>query len=206
MLEGLVSWILKTYIGKYVNVNQDKLSIGLLSGVVELENASLKLDALNKNERFPFSIKFGHIGKIKLNISFNTLRNSPWSLVAENINIVLGPKVLNENEATDTAATTGDEKPVDFEREKLTDKLDRVTNLENKWFKEVELLGEYNENDQTKSKLSSSYLASFAYSLLSNLQVSLNGIHIRYRSLLKRFSLNKRYKIINKQTSTSINR
>lgn len=188
MLEGLVSWILKTYIGKYVNVNQDKLSIGLLSGVVELENASLKLDALNKNERFPFSIKFGHIGKIKLNISFNTLRNSPWSLVAENINIVLGPKVLNEE--TDTTATNGDEKPatsVDFEREKLADKLDRVTNLENKWFKEVELLGEYNENDQTKSKLSSSYLASFAYSLLSNLQVSLNGIHIRYRSISKCF-------------------
>lgn len=33
MLEGLVAWVLNTYLGKYVeNLNTDQLSIALLSG------------------------------------------------------------------------------------------------------------------------------------------------------------------------------
>jgi len=35
MLEGLVAWVLNTYLGKYVeNLNTDQLSIALLSGEV----------------------------------------------------------------------------------------------------------------------------------------------------------------------------
>lgn len=165
MLEGLVTWILKTYIGKYVNVNQEKLSIGLLSGVVELENASLKLDAINENNRFPFSIKFGHIGKIKLNVSWNALSYTPWSLIAENICIIVGPKLscrsTSKNEDSD-------------ETLRLGEKADQLVNAENKWFKEVELLG---IDDYAQSN--GPYLASLAYSILSNLHVSLNGLHIR---------------------------
>lgn len=174
MLEGLASWVLKTYIGKYVNVNPDKLSIGLLSGVVELENASLKLDALNENPRFPFEIKFGHIGKIKLNISLNTLRYSPWSLVAENVHIIIGPRV-NRKSTNDSTYNSSN-----FDTEKdLNEKLDRLNNLENKWFKEIELLGiNDGSNDLNKSKFVS-YIAPVAYSLLNNLQVSFNGLHIR---------------------------
>lgn len=95
MLEGLAAWVLKTYIGKYINVNPDKLSIGLLSGVVELENVPLKPDAFNEYD-FPFELKLGYIGKIKLNVSLNTLRYSPWSLHAENICIIIGPKDLSK--------------------------------------------------------------------------------------------------------------
>lgn len=210
MFEGLVSSLLKTYIGKYVNVNQDKLSIGLLSGVVELENASLRLDAINDDNRFPFFIKFGHIGKIKLNISWNALRQSPWSLIAENINIIIGPKreckkkkaaetdvssqkaestisneeqnVLDETPSLETIVTS--ESPVDENKSGL------LVDYENKWFKEVEMLGIYSDNpDKTmldddtygnqKRLHVFSYLASFAYSLLNNLHVSLKDLHIR---------------------------
>lgn len=186
MLEGLASWILKSFLGKYVNVNQEKLSIGLLSGVVELENASLKLDALNESTSrwCPFEIKFGHIGKIKLNIY--TYTTSPWSLIAENISIILGPPKLRP--PASAAA----------QRAEHADKLDRLNRFENKWFKEVELLGidadeDFGEFstiiDQTKAKIFS-YLAPFAYSLVNNLQVNLNGLHIRFEIFLYPASYN----------------
>lgn len=221
MFEGLVSSLLKTYIGKYVNVNQDKLSIGLLSGVVELENASLRLDAINDDNRFPFVVKFGHIGKIKLSISWNALRQSPWSLIAENIYIIIGPKrecnkqqqqEQREQQQQDPASndqkhleqngeqridsssssvpTTSSDQAVESSN---TDKSSLLSTYENKWFREVETLGvtnnsssSLNDNNTGDDPYGSqprlqvySYLASFAYSLLNNLHVSLNDLHIR---------------------------
>lgn len=34
MLEGLVAWVLNNYLGKYVHLNTDQLSIALLSGML----------------------------------------------------------------------------------------------------------------------------------------------------------------------------
>jgi vacuolar protein sorting-associated protein 13D len=97
MLESLAIRILETYLGKYVNINADKLSIGLLSGVVELENLPLKTEAFNESQSMPIDVKFGFIGKIKLNISLNNLRNTPWLIIIENLLLVFGPKSdLNE--------------------------------------------------------------------------------------------------------------
>ncbi|KAJ8780766.1 hypothetical protein J1605_000809 [Eschrichtius robustus] len=63
MLEGLVAWVLNTYLGKYVNnLNTDQLSVALLKGAVELENLPLKKDALKELE-LPFEVKAGLIGK-----------------------------------------------------------------------------------------------------------------------------------------------
>ncbi|KAF4018410.1 hypothetical protein G4228_010158 [Cervus hanglu yarkandensis] len=59
MLEGLVAWVLNTYLGKYVNnLNTDQLSVALLKGAVELENLPLKKDALKELE-LPFEVKAG---------------------------------------------------------------------------------------------------------------------------------------------------
>lgn len=33
MLEGLAAWVLNNYLGKYVQLNTDQLSIALLSGI-----------------------------------------------------------------------------------------------------------------------------------------------------------------------------
>lgn len=38
MLEGLVTWILNNYLGKYVKLNTDQLSIALLSGKYSYKN------------------------------------------------------------------------------------------------------------------------------------------------------------------------
>ena len=174
MLEGIAAWVLKTYVGKYVNVNAEKLSVGLLSGVVELENVPLKPDAFNENT-LPFELKFGYVGKIKINISLNSLRYSPLLLTAENLLIIVGPKSTVPNfQSTDT----------DLDK-LLKEKQEKLTNLENSWFKEVEFLG--GAANETNSALYSMFVP-MAYSLLKNLHVNLNKIHFRYEDELNNFS------------------
>lgn len=78
MLEGLVAWVLNTYLGKYVsNLNTDQLSIALLKGAVELENLPLRKDALRGFD-LPFEVKAGVIGKITLQIPFYRPHSDPW--------------------------------------------------------------------------------------------------------------------------------
>ncbi|EQB79033.1 vacuolar protein sorting 13 D-like protein [Camelus ferus] len=79
MLEGLVAWVLNTYLGKYVNnLNTDQLSVALLKGAVELENLPLKKDALKELE-LPFEVKAGLIGKVTLQIPFYRPHVDPWN-------------------------------------------------------------------------------------------------------------------------------
>ena len=152
MLEGLAAKILQNYIGKYVKVNADKLSVGLLSGVVELDNLPLIPEAFNDHD-LPFELKFGFLKKIKLNISLNSLRYTPLVLTADNLFIIIAPKESKEKDSTSTAdndneiisdqivkqENTSDEK--NDLNEIQNSKLDSLNNLENKWFKEVEYLG-----------------------------------------------------------------
>jgi vacuolar protein sorting-associated protein 13D len=47
MLEGLTTWFLNNYLGKYLeNLDTDQLYISLLQGEVELENVPLRKDAI----------------------------------------------------------------------------------------------------------------------------------------------------------------
>lgn len=168
MLEGLAAKILENYIGKYVNVNADKLSVGLLSGVVELDNVPLKPDAFNDHD-LPFELKLGYVEKIKLNISLNSLRYTPLLLTADKLFIIIGPKnkmhTKSEEEEKPKVSQTGEDKSNedrkvaennnkqeeilnekisqvnDYKQKLQQEKLDRLVNLENKWFKEVEFLG-----------------------------------------------------------------
>lgn len=51
MLEGLVAWVLNTYLGKYVNnLNTDQLSVALLKGEYV----------------YPFLVKYGFAGGISI--------------------------------------------------------------------------------------------------------------------------------------------
>uniref|UniRef100_A0A8C2SZ41 Vacuolar protein sorting 13 homolog D n=1 Tax=Coturnix japonica TaxID=93934 RepID=A0A8C2SZ41_COTJA len=121
MLEGLVAWVLNTYLGKYVNnLNTDQLSVALLKGAVELENLPLKKDALKELE-LPFEVKAGFIGKITLQIPFYRPHVDPWVISVSKLHLIGAP-----------------EKKEDFdeEREKLQEreyKRSLLVALEEKW-------------------------------------------------------------------------
>uniref|UniRef100_A0A670ZLE6 Vacuolar protein sorting 13 homolog D n=1 Tax=Pseudonaja textilis TaxID=8673 RepID=A0A670ZLE6_PSETE len=120
MLEGLIAWVLNTYLGKYVsNLNTDQLSVALLKGAVELENLPLKKDALK--EVLPFEVKAGFVGKITLQIPFYRPHIDPWVISVSKLYLIGSP-----------------EKPEEFveARERLLDQENKkalLLALEEKW-------------------------------------------------------------------------
>lgn len=92
MLEGLARF-LSNNLGIYLDT--DQLSISLLSGQVELENVPLRKDALRFLEP-AIEVKSGVVGHIKLTIPVSRLRSEPWTLLLENITIVLGPQKFSQ--------------------------------------------------------------------------------------------------------------
>ena len=96
MLEGLVAWVLNTYLGKYVNnLNTDQLSVALLKGAVELENLPLKKDALKELE-LPFEVKAGLIGKVTLQIPFYRPHVDPWVISISGLHVIGGPEKIQD--------------------------------------------------------------------------------------------------------------
>lgn len=89
MFEGLVAWVLNTYIGAYVdNLNTEDLSCGILQGFFELHNLPLKKDAF-RNLDLPIEIKTGVVGKIRCEIPIRALRSEPWIISVEGTGLML---------------------------------------------------------------------------------------------------------------------
>ncbi|XP_053546399.1 intermembrane lipid transfer protein VPS13D isoform X2 [Bombina bombina] len=159
MLEGLVAWVLNTYLGKYVNnLNTDQLSVALLKGAVELENLPLKKDALKEFE-LPFDIKEGFIGKIRIQIPFYRPHLDPWVISISKLLLIGSP-----------------EKQQDFDelKEKLLEKANKkalLKALEEKWKSEQEQKGESYWYSVT---------ASIVTRIVDNIELNIQDVHFRF--------------------------
>ncbi|XP_067166990.1 intermembrane lipid transfer protein VPS13D isoform X1 [Apteryx mantelli] len=159
MLEGLVAWVLNTYLGKYVNnLNTDQLSVALLKGAVELENLPLKKDALKELE-LPFEVKAGFIGKITLQIPFYRPHVDPWVISVSKLHLIGAP-----------------EKKEDFdeETEKLQEREHKkalLLALEEKWKKERQQKGESYWYSVT---------ASVVTRIVENIELKIQDVHLRF--------------------------
>ncbi|XP_026776549.2 intermembrane lipid transfer protein VPS13D isoform X3 [Pangasianodon hypophthalmus] len=159
MLEGLVAWVLNTYLGKYVsNLNTDQLSVALLKGAVELENLPLRKDALREFD-LPFEVKAGFIGKIVLQIPFYRPHSDPWVISMSQLNLIIGPARPQEyDEAREREA----------EREQ---KKRLLKTLEDKWKSEREQKGESYWYSVT---------ASVVTRIVENIELKIQGVHLRF--------------------------
>uniref|UniRef100_A0A8C4H619 Vacuolar protein sorting 13 homolog D n=1 Tax=Dicentrarchus labrax TaxID=13489 RepID=A0A8C4H619_DICLA len=159
MLEGLVAWVLNTYLGKYVsNLNTDQLSIALLKGAVELENLPLRKDALREFS-LPFEVKAGFIGKITLQIPFYRPHSDPWVISMSQLNLIIGPAQLQEYDA---------EKEREEERER---KRRLLKALEDKFKSECEQRGESYWYSVT---------ASVVTRIVENIELKIQDVHLRF--------------------------
>ncbi|KAG5879440.1 hypothetical protein JTB14_025696 [Gonioctena quinquepunctata] len=167
MLEGLVAWVLNTYLGKYVQLNTDQLSIALLSGKVELENLPLKQDAL-RYLGLPVVVKSGFIGKVHLQIPVRQIRSAPWVIAIEQLYLVASPLSADE----------WDHEAEDLARHEL--KLSALDTLEAKWRLKKDV------PDTNSAYYASSYSSWFSYGaglvseVVENLQLRIQDIHIRF--------------------------
>ncbi|XP_076596695.1 intermembrane lipid transfer protein VPS13D isoform X1 [Chaetodon auriga] len=159
MLEGLVAWVLNTYLGKYVsNLNTDQLSIALLKGAVELENLPLRKDALREFE-LPFEVKAGFIGKITLQIPFYRPHSDPWVISMSQLNLIIGPTQLQEYD-------------VEKEREEERQRKKRLLKaLEDKFISECEQRGESYWYSVT---------ASVVTRIVENIELKIQDVHLRF--------------------------
>ncbi|KAG7472195.1 hypothetical protein MATL_G00106290 [Megalops atlanticus] len=159
MLEGLVAWVLNTYLGKYVsNLNTDQLSIALLKGAVELENLPLRQDALREFD-LPFEVKAGFIGKITLQIPFYRPHSDPWVISMSQLNLIIGPARLQEYD---------EQREREAEQER---KRQLLQALEDKWKSECEQKGESYWYSVT---------ASVVTRIVENIELKIQGVHLRF--------------------------
>ncbi|KAK6626649.1 hypothetical protein RUM44_009125 [Polyplax serrata] len=166
MLESLAAWVLKYYLGKYVeNLNTDQLSIGLLQGQVELENLPLKKEAL-RQAGLPIQIKAGFIGKVKLQIPIRQIRTAPWVILIEKLYLVAGPVNLDEWDEVAEAQAMHEQK------------MSALDALEVQWRE--------NLDSQDQGYYAASYSSWLNYgtsiitSIVENLQLNITDVHFRY--------------------------
>ncbi|XP_070615164.1 intermembrane lipid transfer protein VPS13D isoform X2 [Erythrolamprus reginae] len=158
MLEGLIAWVLNTYLGKYVsNLNTDQLSVALLKGAVELENLPLKKDALK--ELLPFEVKAGFVGKITLQIPFYRPHIDPWVISVSKLYLIGSPEKEEE-------FVEAQERLLEEENKKAL-----LLALEEKWKKEREQVGESYWYSVT---------ASVVTRIVENIELNIQDVHLRF--------------------------
>ncbi|ESO12638.1 hypothetical protein HELRODRAFT_187936 [Helobdella robusta] len=170
MLEGLIAWVLNTYLGEYVeNLNTDQLSVGIFQGNVELENLPLKKSAL-KNLGFPFVVKSGLIGRIKLQIPVRRLKSEQWVVTIEDLFLIAGP------DTNDVYNSEAEEKLFAEKKKILLAEFDENFKLQK----------DYIQQSASSSSSSSSWLSwwsygtSFITNIIDNFQLQVKNVHIRY--------------------------
>nr|XP_045619802.1 vacuolar protein sorting-associated protein 13D-like isoform X1 [Procambarus clarkii]XP_045619809.1 vacuolar protein sorting-associated protein 13D-like isoform X1 [Procambarus clarkii] len=167
MLEGLATWVLNNYLGKYLeNLHTDQLSIGLLKGEVELENVPLRKDALRHLD-MPVEVRTGFVGKVKLQIPVSRLRSEPWVIMFEQLYLVAGPVKLEEfDEEAEEAA---------FQARKIA----QLDGLEAAWRADQEARYEASHYANSYSSWLS-YGTSFLTNIIENIQLKIRDVHLRY--------------------------
>ncbi|XP_051860655.1 intermembrane lipid transfer protein Vps13D isoform X1 [Drosophila albomicans] len=170
MLGDLITWVLNTYLGKYLeNLNSAQLSVALLSGEVELENIPIRKDAL-RSVGLPIEVSSGSIGKIKLQVPVRQFRTSPWCISVEGLFCVVCPKDFeNWDEAK--------EKLMDLEyKQSVLDTAE--ANWRSEKGKQVESYYFSSYNNWLK------YGTNMATNIIDNIELKINDVHFRYEDIV----------------------
>ena len=89
MFEALIERLILSYFGDYIeNLDRNKLSLGLWSGSLTLEDIKINPKSINKF-KLPFKFLFGKIKKLSLFIPWKENFSVPTEIIIESIQIVL---------------------------------------------------------------------------------------------------------------------
>jgi vacuolar protein sorting-associated protein 13A/C len=91
MFESFLEKILNRVIGQYVEgIQKEDMKVGLLSGNVEIKNLKLKKQILEEL-KLPFSLKFGKIDRLKLQVPWKNLSGSAVIANLEGLYLLITP-------------------------------------------------------------------------------------------------------------------
>ena len=160
MFEGLIEQLILAYLGDYIeNLDRDKLSLGIWSGSLTLENIQINSKAIS-DLKLPFILSLGRIDKLTLCIAWKSNFSSPTEITIEGINIVLSLLSPNYWEVLDY---TSYESKIQM----------LMKHCQEKYLKLVE---SFNEVDTNKQK---GYTERVLLKIIDNIHLTINNINIR---------------------------
>lgn len=160
MFEGIAAFLLNKYLGKYIDdLDSEQLNIGIFSGTVQLTELKFKPEALYELD-LPIEVKVGSVGKISIDIPWTTLYLDPVLVHIEDIFILSGPVIDRE---------------YDPEKEKRLIRAQKRKRLE-----EVQEPMSGEEFDDKPR----GFFENLAATLINNIQVSIQNVHIRYEDVV----------------------
>lgn len=96
MLEGLISQLLNQVLGEFIDdIKPEQLNLSLLKGEVKLQDMAIK-SSLFDTLPVPFSLVFGKIGLIRLDVPISNILSRPLIVEVSDIFLVLRPKPMSE--------------------------------------------------------------------------------------------------------------
>lgn len=172
MFEAQVAYYLNEYLGKYVQgIDRESLKISIYAGDVVLRNLRLKPDALEELD-LPVSVHAGLLGMLRLKVPWNNLGGTPVVVDIDDLYLLVRPRGPDsKGNAAETASCDDWEA---FEQGFQDSKMSRVSRKEKSWVRNVLKM---KDKGQGKSK---GFLRGLIDTIISNLQISITNIHVRY--------------------------
>jgi vacuolar protein sorting-associated protein 13A/C len=140
MFESIIAKLLNKYLSEYIDaVDYKNLKIGLFSGYVELLNIKVKPSALYQFD-LPVEVKYGTIGKLKINLSWRKILSEAAVLEIEDLYVLCGPfedKIHDPNKIEEIHAAHKRKKLAEIE------KLDEAEFMKGLLKKQVNFLKSY---------------------------------------------------------------
>jgi vacuolar protein sorting-associated protein 13A/C len=177
MFEAQIAYYLNEYLGKYVEgIDRESLNISIYAGDVVLRNLRLKQDALEELD-LPVTVQAGMLGSLTLKVPWNNLGGVPVVVEVNELYLLVRPR-----DSTAEGESGGQGLDVDSFEERFQEfKLSRVRKKENSWIKGLQKMKIRDSEQKQKG-----FLKGLIDTVVSNLQISINSIHIRYEDNLTR--------------------
>jgi vacuolar protein sorting-associated protein 13A/C len=106
MLSSVIVGLVSKYLGEFVELAPDQLSVGLTSGQVDVSNLRFRNEAL-RDLNLPITVKQGVLGRLHISIPWTSIWSTPTTIVVEDVFLLAASKtnVFDEDFETRVQAT-----------------------------------------------------------------------------------------------------
>ena len=174
MFEALIEKLILSYFGDYIeNLDRNKLSLGLWSGSLTLEDVKINPKSINKF-KLPFKFLMGKIKKLSLFIPWKENFSVPTEIIIESIQIIL--TVTSDSNKWEYTDYNSYENKLYY---LLQFSNERMLQLTQSFIEEAKKLENADQQIDSSKEKQNSFWDGLFVKILDNLQVKFKNVHIR---------------------------